>query len=595
MKRFIRFLKAEIQWVFYKFVDFLSKAILLPHMALASSTPNLYEKFVVEKDIAILMRDGVRLYADIYKPPVAGKYPVILTRLPYGKGEYRPYRPAYGRFWAKKGYVCIVQDVRGKWRSEGEFQPMAANECEDGYDTVDWIAQQPWCDGNIGMVGDSYDALTQWAAAVMNHPSLKCIAPMDIGLDEHRLRYHGGAFNFQLSGSWALSQSSRTERNSFRIDYWYLPLITLDDDAKLPANLHKETIKHPSRSAFWDETSLITRIDQVQIPVLHVGGWYDMLLRGTIEGWKGVKEKSRDHEARENQWLLIGPSDHERTPDQTNRIGKLRIGGDWNPTWFNDRQQQFFDYWLKGIDNGWNKKPPVEIFVIGDDKWRYEYEFPLERAIDTKYFFHSQGSANTRDGDGTLDTQALGEEPADQYIYDPNDPVTIAMEIDYWSLAKYLKDRQFVEGRQDVLVYTSAELEEDLEITGPISVTLYAASSARDTDFTAALVDVFPDGYCHMIQEGIIRARFRDSEIEPTLIEPGEVYQYNIDLWATSYVIKKGHRIRVEISSSNFNRYDRNPNTGNEFGMDDEMVEARQTIYHNKEYMSHITLPIIPR
>jgi len=194
-----------------------------------------------------------------------------------------------------------------------------------------------------------------------------------------------------------------------------------------------------------------------------------------------------------------------------------------------------------------------------------------------------------------LDTNEPKDEPSDSYVYDPNDPITVSLETYLWELARYLKDRASVEKRADVLVYTTSELEEDLEITGPITVTLYAASSARDTDFTATLIDIFPDGYAHMIQEGIVRARYRNSDREASLIEPGKVYEYIIDLWATSHVVKKRHKIRVEISSSNFNRYDRNPNTGNEFGMDAETVKATQTIYHDAKHPSHITLPIIPR
>jgi putative CocE/NonD family hydrolase len=269
-------------------------------------------------------------------------------------------------------------------------------------------------------------------------------------------------------------------------------------------------------------------------------------------------------------------------------------GEDWDPAWMFDRHQQFYDYWLKGIENGWKERPKVEIFVIGDNRWRFEEEWPLEHTSTTKYYFHSQGQANTRSGNGFLDARSPGDEQADSFDYDPNDPVTIALDTDYWSLGQYLKDRQDIEKRQDVLVYTSSPLEEEVEITGSISVTLFAASSTRDTDFTATLVDVFPDGYCHLIQEGIIRARYRDSDTQPTLIEPEKIYEYTIDLFATSYVIKHGHWLRVEISSSNFNRFDRNLNTGNDIGMDDEVIIAKQTIYHDQQRPSHISLPIIP-
>jgi hypothetical protein len=593
MKRAIRFAYAEILWAFFRVVASIQKYVVLPFMKMPSSTPDKYDKYVVERDVPIPMRDGIRLYADVYKPPIEGTFPVILIRLPYGKQEYYTYLPAYGRFWSKKGFVCVVQDVRGKWRSEGEFRRLTG-EGEDGYDTLEWIAQQPWCDGNVGMMGESYYAYTQWAAAIQNHPCLKCIAPMDIDIDPYRLSFPGGTYSLQLNAGWIAGQLTRTVRNYLRLDYWHLPLISLDDDAGLTSEAYKEAIQHPSRDSYWDERSLFNQIDQVRIPALHIGGWYDTFTNGTIDAWQKLKESSPDPDVRAKQWLLMAPIDHEHTTEHTNRIGKLPLDGEWNSAWLFDRHEQFFDHFLKGADNGWDKRLPVEIFVIGDDKWRFEGEWPLTRTEYTKFYLHSNGSAMTPNGDGCLDRQKPQEEPTDQFIYDPADPVTYSLNIDYWSLAKYMKDRKEVEGRRDVLVYTSKPTEADLEITGPISVTLYASSSARDTDFTAALVDVFPDGYCHLIQEGIIRARYRDSDRDPTLITPREVYKYTIDLRATSFVIKKGHCIRVEISSSNFNLFDRNLNTGNKFGVDEEMITATQKIYHSKEFPSHITLPLTP-
>jgi putative CocE/NonD family hydrolase len=594
MKRIFRFAYAEILWAFYQILATLQKTVVLPFIKIPSSTPDKYMKYVVEKDVPIQMRDGVRLFADVYRPPIEGKFPVVLIRLPYGKQEYYTHMPAYGRFWSKKGYVCVIQDVRGKWASEGEFGAMAG-EGDDGYDALEWIARQPWCDGNIGMMGESYYAHTQWAAAITRHPNLKCIAPMDMDTDSYRLNFPGGAFSMQLIGGWIAGQLTKTVRNTFRIDYWHLPLINLDDDAGLPAAMYKEAVEHPSRDTYWDERSLHNKIDQVNVPVLHIGGWYDTFTNGTLDGWRMMREGAQDHDARAKQWLMMGPIDHEHTTEHTHRIGKLQLGGEWDTAWLFDRHEQFYDHFLKGVDNGWGERSPVEIFVIGDDMWRFESEWPLARTEYTKYYLHSNGSAATRSGDGILNRRRPTDEPSDQYVYDPEKPVTYSLGVDYWSLAKYMKDRAKVEERKDVLVYTSEPMKDDQEITGPINVTLYASSSAKDTDFTAALVDVFPGGYCHLIQEGIIRARYREDDRNPTLITPGEVYKYAIDLWATSFVIKVGHRIRVEISSSNFNRFDRNPNTGSPFGRDAEVIKATQTIYHTEEYPSHITLPLILR
>jgi len=571
--------------------DFLVKYFRLPFMSLPTSTPDVYTRVRVERNVAVPMRDGIKLYANIYKPDVDGKFPVILIRMPYGKDEPYCFMPAHGKYWVKKGYVCVVQDVRGKYASEGKFEPYF-NEADDGYDTLDWIASQPWCDGNIGMTGESYYGYTQWAVAWLNHPNLKCIAPGTTYSDVYGMRnYNDGAFCLQRVVGWACRRGGRTRNNCLRLDYWHLPLISMVDGAGVRRDLYKDWVRHPSRDAYWEPMDVSQKYNQVKIPIYHWGGWYDIFLPFTINGWRGVKENSGSIETRKNQWLLIAPTDHELTPAKTQRIGRIDIGKE---AWTYEKLQRFFDYWLKGADNGFDRTPRVEIFTIGDNKWRYEDEWPPDRVKYTRYYFHSGRGANTLSGDGLLNLEEPNDEPTDSYVYDPNNPVTISLETSVYEMAE-LKDRSPVEQRADVLVYTTPNLEKDLEITGPITATLFAASSARDTDFTAALVDVFPDGYTHMIQEGIVRARYRSSDSEPSLIEPGKIYEYTIDLWATSYVVKQGHRIRVEISSSNFNRWDRNPNTGNEFGMDAETMKATQTIYHDRQHPSHITLPIIPR
>jgi len=588
-----KFAMADIRWTITRLHQILLKQLYLPLMSIPTNTPDVYRDVEVEKNVAIPMRDGVELYANIYKPKAAGKFPVILTRLPYGKDEFYCNMPPIGKYWAKKGYIFVAQDVRGKWSSEGEWSPRV-NEADDGYDTLEWIAKQPWCDGNIGMFGASYYGSTQWAVAPLNHPNLKCIAPGTIATDTYGWVYCNGAFRLQTAGTWEISMNGKKSKNPFRLNPWHLPLMSMDDEAGIPCEYYKDLIRHPSRDSFWDRITVIKRYNQIKIPVLHWGGWYDNFVKFTIDDWLGVKENSESAIARKNQWLVIGPIDHEYTTESTNRIGKMDIG-EKGCNWMDDLHQQFYDYWLKGIDNGLANTPRVKIFVLSDNDWRYENEWPLARTKYTKYYLHSKGSANTLKGNGWLDTNEPKDEPSDSYVYDPDDPITISLETDQFELAMYLKDRIEVENRRDVLVYSTPKLEEDIEITGPIKVTLYAASSARDTDFTATLVDVFPDGYAHMIQEGIVRARYRNSDRNPSLIEPGKIYEYTIDLWATSHVVKKDHKIRVEISSSNFSRFDRNPNTGNEFGMDAETVEATQTIYHDKQRPSHITLPIIPR
>lgn len=584
---------ADFMWAMTRlYEDYYVKYFRLPFMSLPTNTPDIYTKVKVVKNVAMPMRDGIKLYANIYKPDTEGRFPVILIRMPYGKDEPYCHMPAYGKYFARKGYICVVQDVRGKYASEGKFEPFI-NEAADGYDTLDWIADQPWCDGNIGMSGESYYGYTQWAVACLNHPNLKCIAPDETSADIYGVWiYQNNAFCLQTMGTWAYQMNARKTNNPLRLDYWHLPLITMDDEAGASCDYYKDWIRHPTRDAYWEPVNICQKYNQVKIPVYHLGGWYDVFLSDTINSWHAVKENSESLEARENQWLLIAPTDHEKTPSETHKIGRINIGKE---AWAYDRLQRFFDYWLKGIDNGFDRTPRVEIFTIGDNEWRYEEEWPPADMEFKKYYFHSNGNASTLNGDGLLNSTEPNEESTDSYIYDPEDPVAITLETDLWSLAQTMQDRASVEQRADVLVYTAPKQKKALEITGPITVTLFAASSARDTDFTAVLVDVFPDGYTHMIQEGIVRARYRNSDREASLIEPGKIYEYTIDLWATSYVVKEGHRIRVEISSSNFNRWDRNPNTGHEFGTDAETMKATQTIYHDRKYPSHLTLPIIPR
>jgi len=539
------------------------------------------------------MRDGVSLYANIYRPKAEGKFPAILTRLPYGKDEYYCWMPAIGKFWAKKGYAFVAQDVRGKFCSEGEFDPLI-NEVDDGYDTLDWIAKQSWCDGNIGMEGESYYGYTTWAGAVSGHPNLKCISPMNTAMNFHVATFQNGALTLQTAGLYPILMHGKTYQNILRLDRMHLPLITMDDAAAIPTPIYDELLGHPFPDEVTEAHNLRSKRERIEIPMLVVAGWYDVFLRTTIDDWAVQREKNMGLEAAGKQWILVSPSDHESTTDKTNRIGRLDIGGKSSDTRW-EVKQAFFDHFLKRMDNGFEKTPPVNIFVIGDNDWRHEDEWPLARTEYVDYYFHSDGKANTLNGEGSLNLIPSMGEPHDTYVYDPRNPVMIAYDTDLWMLAEQLKDRTPVEERADVLVYTSAPLEKDTEITGPISVTLYAASSAVDTDFTAALVDVFPDGYLHLIQEGIQRASYRESDAAPTLIEPEKVYEYDIDLWATSYVVEAGHRIRVEISSSNFDRFSRNLNTGAKFGTTSETAIATQKIFHTAEYPSHITLPVIPR
>jgi putative CocE/NonD family hydrolase len=487
----------------------------------------------------------------------------------------------------------VAQDVRGKFGSEGAWDPFV-NEADDGYDTLEWIARQPWCDGNIGMWGESYYGYTQWAVAPLGHPSLKCIAPCTTAADIHGVWFfNGGAFCLQTMGVWSVQMDAVRYRNKFRLDPWSLPLASFDESTGPACAFYKDVLRHPGGSSFWERINVDHQYGRVKIPVLNLGGWYDVFLSGTLSDWTGVRKQSEDPHVTGRQWLFIAPADHDWNCEVSSKIGRLDIGEPLAAA-RNDILELFYDCWLKGKENGFAQSAPVRIYVMGENCWRMENEWPLARTQYTRYYLHGPGEAPSGNDGGRLDTDPPGDEPPSVFVYDPATPVGATVGRDLWSRSKNLESRRSIERRPDVLVFTASELADDMEITGPISMTLHAATTAADSDFTAALVDLFPGGYAHLVQEGIVRGRYRSGSPVASPIESGRVYEFTIDLWATSYVVKAGHRLRVEISSSNFDRYDRNLNTGEEIGAGVKMVRATQTVHHDTRHPSHITLPVIP-
>jgi putative CocE/NonD family hydrolase len=393
-------------------------------------------------------------------------------------------------------------------------------------------------------------------------------------------------------GQWSIYMNHRIYANPLRLTdeiMAHLPLKHLDDEAGIPSPFYKQVLDHPTRDAFWERINRDRHYGAVNIPVLSWGGWYDTFLKGTIEDWLGMM-RHPDPEVRRHQYMILAPTDHELTPWRTGQIGRLSIGGD---AWSYDFIARFFDRYLMQMDNGLEDEGRVKLFVMGANTWRDEADFPPARAEATRYYLRSGGHASTTQGDGLLSTDApTTDEPPDRYIYDPSDPVSLSAQTDLWYLAETLRDRVLIAARPDVLHYTSAPLTAPMEVTGFITMRLWASSSAPDTDFTATLVDVFPDGRLHLVQEGIVRARWRDGSA-PTFLVPGESYPFDIELWATSYVFAAGHRLRVEISSSNFDRYDRNPNTDAPFAEATAAVKAEQRVYHLPGRESYIVLPVV--
>ncbi|WP_293849383.1 CocE/NonD family hydrolase [Steroidobacter sp.] len=547
---------------------------------------------IVESNTMVPMRDGTRLSTDIYRPAKPGRYPVILFRDAYGNGSGAT---ASARKWVDNGYVYVSQDVRGRFDSEGSYYPYVF-EINDGYDTQQWAGSQEWSSGKVGMIGDSYRAAVQWLPAHLRSPSLTAIAPRVTPFNYYKdVVYSGGALLLASRLDWAFYMSGRTGQSGFDWDKMrqHLPLKTMDKAFGYNTQHWRDWIAHPSYDTYWKVFDVEARVGDIDVPALNVGGWYDAFLRGTLASYTSMSKGAYSERARRGQKLVVGPWNHFAGGAISG--SPLTFGPDAQVN-FHDLERRWYDHWLKGENNGIMQEAPVRIFVMGDNRWRDEQDWPLARTRYTKYYLQSAGKANTTSGDGQLVTRTPSASQTNTYTYDPANPVpTKGGNLLPVSLGAGPADQGEVGKRDDVLVFTTPELTQDTEVTGNITMTLYAASSAPDTDFTAKLIDVHPDGKAYNLADGIIRARYRESIERAVLIEPGKVYEYKIDLWATSNVFKKGHKIRVDLSSSNFPKFDRNPNTGHKFGEDAELRTATQTIHHSRQYPSHIVLPIIPR
>ncbi len=536
----------------------------------------------VISDTMVPMRDGIELATDIYLPAGDGPFPAILTRMPYGKTEPYCFMPAIARHWVRMGYAAVVQDVRGKWGSGGCFEPnLADNEVPDGYDTITWIAGEAWSDGRVGMWGESYFGFTSYAGAVSGHPALRCVAPGDISLDRYRATMRYGCLQLNTVGTWAISMTDQTYQDLSRLDYWHLPLADMANAAGIPSCYFDELIANPLPSRFWNRHSLLAGYESIHIPVLHWGGWYDNYLGPTIADWRTMEKHNR---AAGNQHLFIGPWDHEGTADRCHRVGLLPVNSSTAEVKW-DTFITFFDRYLKGDENGFGETGIIRYYVMGRDIWRDAGSWPPRECREQRFYLRSTDSLR-------LAHDPPGSEPATSFRYDPADPVAETLAYDCWSLAGQMGDRREIHERQDVLVYVTEPFADELELTGPISAHIFFSSSAVDTDVTVALADVAEDGSANLIQDGILRCRFRNGTEREELMVPGEVQELDIDLWSTSYALAPGHRLAVEISSSNFNRYDRNLNTGEPFGQGATPVVATQTVFHDTCRASCITVTV---
>ncbi len=548
----------------------------------------------IQLDIWIPMRDGVRLYAVIYRPRERSRFPVLLIRSPYS--TQHPRYVEWAERFAAHDYAVVMQDCRGRYDSEGKWRPYI-DEASDGYDTQQWIGQQDWCDGSIGTFGVSYPGFTQILPAPHRSRYTKALVPIANQEDNYGHLRCNGVLQQQNTMNWVW-MGDRTNQNAPKelIDweqvYRRLPLLTaIDDIAERP--FYRQVIRHPNFDDFWKSYSMKGKYPEVETPAYFITGWYDNLLHEVFKCFHGWKHHSRTPECRRLTRLMIGPWPH-------GQIGGTELFGDieFGPQAGVDIPREhlrWYDQRLRGIDSGIDDEPPVSLFVMGANVWRREEEWPLPQTQYTRFYLHSGGRASSLNGDGGLSRDEPSDEPLDTFYYDPQDPVPTVGGQSMFPLSTGPRDRRTVEGRDDVLIYSSPPLEEDLEVTGHVQLTLYASSTSPDTDFTATLVDVHNSGLAIHICEGIVRARFRESYENPILIEPNEVYRFQISLWETSNLFKSGHCIRLEISSSNFPRFDRNLNTGNDAATDTEINIARQAVLHNTRFPSHLALPLIPR
>lgn len=565
----------------------------------------------LESDVMVPMRDGVGLATDIYRPSAEGRFPVILMRTPYKKNLFE----SKGRFFARRGYIVAAQDCRGRFASQGRWEPFV-HEAEDGYDAIEWLAARPWSTGKVGMIGASYGGWVQWWAASRNPPHLTTIIPSVSPPDPaYNVPYEYGVF-FLLGGMfWAdVVESEATADLSGAAlekigDKKYetllggLPVIDLDEKVLGKRSIYwRKWIENPPESDYWIPVNFHERMKDIRIPVFHQSGWFDGDGIGTKLNYARMNAHGHPY-----QKLVLGPWGH------TDAATRVTGGRDFGPQALIDLQTEYlrwFDRWLKGIENGIEQEPLVSVFVMGTNRWLHGDVYPLPETEFQKWYLTSAGDAHTIDGGGCLTLETPPPDcPPGRYTYDPGDPtpdlairagrdadeVTEKTETERARERREFHDKT-INARKDILVYQTEPLTEPLTIAGPLSMVLYAATSAPDTDWFARLYEVTADGEVLALTTfgGKIRARYREGMSRPRLLEPGVVYEYTLDLWHTATTIPAGNRLRLEVASACFPLFSRNLNTGGKNEIETDFTPAEQTIRHDERYPSHVLLPVIP-
>ena len=579
---------------------------------------------VEESDVMVEMRDGVRLRTDLFRPVGQGPWPTLVCRYPYSPRN--GVMASIARAIAGQGYAVVVQSCRGRYGSEGEFM-IHHPDVNDGYDTVEWAADQPWSSGKVGMYGVSYSGMTQWMAALARPPHLVAIAPFSSAwswFGSCAWHYAPGVLSVGLTLMWSASMAPHEAKRrgldcglpgfavADRIQddegiinraLWAKvcelqlrdarrlfdrrPLRDIEE-FRVFAPWFSDVCDHPDpEDPYWQEISPADHFDWIDMPVFNLTGWHDYFTKGGIEAFATLRSSGVSEATRRSQRLVVGPWDHRSTvprPDAADNAGLIIDPSDGSP------MMRFFAHVLKGEEPGYFDEPPIDLYIMGDNVWRQENEWPLARTEWTAFHLHSSSGANTIEGDGRLSPQQPGDDDPDTFVYDPRDPVPGPSALG--NTQGDAPNLNNVALRDDVLVYQTPVIEESVEVTGPVTFELWASSSVASTDFTAKLIDVFPDGLAVPLCQGIIRTGVA---VENPVL--GEVYRYEIDLWATSNVFGIGHRIRLDVSSSEYPTYELNPNTGQRITHDPtgETVPAIQHVYHDRYHPSRLILPIIPR
>jgi uncharacterized protein len=557
----------------------------------------------IERHKAVPMSDGVVLYADVYLPAAPGKYPTLVTRTPYGVQRDGVHEMMVK--FAQHGYAVVVQDVRGRYESEGKWEPFR-DEAKDGYTTIEWAAVQPFSNGKVATQGGSYVGHNQWAAASLNPPHLVAAFPALASTNIYgNWLTMGGAFRLSFNYGWGVvrmpnrimlpqywhTENYMPENLKYENILMHLPLKDADVINEGSVVQHyRDWLEHESYDKYWKSISDEERFDKITVPVHTLGGWFDIFIMGTINGYVGMKNHGATPEARAGARMIIGPWGHGPTQS---------FGGvDFTSVAFKDMfelQLHFYDYYLKGLKNELDLEKPVQLFYMGVNKWRSESDWPVPGTEYRALYLDGNGSANSVRGDGTLTFTKPVKDATDSYFYDPQNPVPTTGGNNCCGTPTAIGpvDQRPLERREDILLYTSAFLEEPLTIAGPVKMKLHAATDGKDTDWMIKLIDVYPNGNSMPVSEGILRARFHNGLDKINLLTPNQVYEYEIELTGTANVFQPGHRIRIDITSSNFPQFDRNTNTGEPLGTSSKTRVAHQTIYHGGAHLSQIILPVV--